>query len=398
MNARLVAFYLPQFHPIPENDAWWGKGFTEWFNVAQARPLFEGHYQPHIPGDLGFYDLRLSDTRIAQAELAQQYGIEGFCYWHYWFQGKRLLERPFNEVLASGEPRFPFCLAWANESWSRRWLGEEKEILEPQKYSAQDDVAHARWLARAFADPRYLRVNGRPLFLIYRPRDLPAPQQTLDTFRLVSVELGVPEPYIVGIDAHCFGLDLCTLGFDDTLAFEPQLGVLPNFTQDAWQWQRARRNYAIWWSAHPPLDFQNHPRGAIQNLRRIIKFILPSGNLKLYDDALARQQMDAIPRPFSYIPSVYVGWDNTPRRSRNGVIISNGTAEGFRAALQRKIRNVQTRETEKRFVFLNAWNEWAEGNHLEPDLKVGHAFLRAVHDAVLDPRSNWTLTDKCHRH
>src|SRR5258706_12364194 len=154
--ARLIAFYLPQFHPIPENDKWWGQGFTEWTNVAQARPLFPGHYQPQMPADLGFYDLRLPETRIAQAELARKYGIEGFCYWHYWFEGNRLLERPFQEVLASGEPDFPFCLAWANETWSRRWLGEERDILQEQTYSTDDEVQHARWLSAAFADSRYI--------------------------------------------------------------------------------------------------------------------------------------------------------------------------------------------------------------------------------------------------
>src|ERR671925_1451295 len=162
--ARLIAFYLPQFHPVPENDEWWGSGFTEWANVARARPAFRGHYQPHLPGELGFYDLRLPEVRAAQAELAASHGIEGFCWWHYWFEGRRLLGRPFDDVLASGEPSFPFCLAWANESWSRRWLGEERDILQEQTYSPRDDAQHARWLTRAFADQRYVRVEGRPLY------------------------------------------------------------------------------------------------------------------------------------------------------------------------------------------------------------------------------------------
>jgi lipopolysaccharide biosynthesis protein len=173
ITARVLAFYLPQFHPIAENDRWWGNGFTEWTNVARARPLFRGHYQPHVPADLGFYDLRLPESRELQARLAASYGIEGFCYWHYWFHGKRLLERPFAEVLRSGRPDFPFALAWANESWSRRWLGEDREILQAQTYSPEDDREHARWLTAAFADPRYIRIDGRPLFLIYRPGDVP---------------------------------------------------------------------------------------------------------------------------------------------------------------------------------------------------------------------------------
>src|ERR671916_3063151 len=147
--ARLIAFYLPQFPPTPQNDEWWGKGFTEWTNVSKAKPLFAGHYQPHVPANLGFYDLRVPEARQAQANLARRYGIEGFCYWHYWFEGKRLLETPFNEVLSSGQPDFPFCLAWANETWSKRWLGENKDILQEQTYSLKDDLAHIRWLMKA---------------------------------------------------------------------------------------------------------------------------------------------------------------------------------------------------------------------------------------------------------
>lgn len=381
MNARLIAFYLPQFHPIPENDEWWGKGFTEWFNVAKARPLFAGHAQPHIPGDLGFYDLRVPETRIAQAELARHYGIEGFCYWHYWFEGKRLLERPFAEVLASGEPSFPFCLAWANESWSRRWLGEEKEILQAQTYSTRDDIAHARWLAKAFSDPRYIRVRERPVFLIYRPRALPEPQRTVETMRTEILRLGIPDPYMVGIDAHCFGVDLRTFGFDETLAFEPQLGALANFMQEGWHLERARSNLHLFQNG---MSKTPHETGAFRRIRRNLntgRAALGSGDLKLYDDAAARRNMNAIPRPFPHLPCVYVGWDNSPRRGRSGVIIVKRNAHNFLESLGQKIRLVRARPAEERLVFINAWNEWAEGNHLEPDLEMGHEFLAAVRKA-----------------
>jgi lipopolysaccharide biosynthesis protein len=184
MDPRVIAFYLPQYHPIPENDLWWGKGFTEWTNVAKARPVFRGHCQPHLPADLGFYDLRVAESRDAQAALAREYGIQGFCYFHYWFNGKRLLERPFDEVLGSGRPDFPFCLCWANESWSRRWLGEERDVLMEQTYSQEDDLAHADWLGRAFADNRYIRIGGRPLFLVYRPAHLPDAKRTVELWRM----------------------------------------------------------------------------------------------------------------------------------------------------------------------------------------------------------------------
>jgi lipopolysaccharide biosynthesis protein len=191
-KARLIAYYLPQYHPIPENNAWWGAGFTEWTNVARARRLFPGHYQPHIPADLGFYDLRLPETRLAQAEMAQSHGIAGFCYYHYWFAGRQLLERPFDEVLGSREPRLPFCLCWANDSWSGVWYGCPKQVLIEQTYPGiEDHRQHWTVLLRAFADDRYMRVDGKPLFLIYRPHYLPDPRRTTDTWRELAHRAGL---------------------------------------------------------------------------------------------------------------------------------------------------------------------------------------------------------------
>lgn len=200
---RLLAFYLPQFHPIPENDAWWGQGFTEWTNVAGAKPLFRGHYQPHLPADLGYCDLRVPEVREHQAALARQYGIHAFCYYHYWFHGKRLLERPFQEVLDTGRPDFPFCLCWANEPWSRQWLGQSRHVLMDQRHSPEDDRSHARWLCRALEDPRYFRVRGRPVLLVYRPARLPEPHATAARFREEVERAGLPDPWLVGVDAHC---------------------------------------------------------------------------------------------------------------------------------------------------------------------------------------------------
>ena len=347
----MIAFYLPQFHPIPENDQWWGKGFTEWANVGKAKPFFPGHYQPHIPADLGFYDLRLPETRLAQAELAARYGIEGFCYYHYWFNGKRLLERPFDEVLSSGEPRFPFCLAWANEPWSRRWLGEERNILQEQTYSLKDDVKHIRWLIKAFCDPRYIRIEGRPLFLIYRPRDLPDPKRTTDVFRDHCIKSGIPEPYLLGTNAHSRHIDCRDLGFDGTLNFEPQLGVLPDFMDDHIRLSKLKRNFEY---------------GVI------------NARLKIYDYSSARRLMNARKKPFPVYPCIFVGWDNTPRRGKNGIIIINSTPKNFESGLSDIVQSTVVKEFDDRLVFINAWNEWAEGNHLEPDLKYGVDYLEGI--------------------
>ena len=201
-KVRVIAFYLPQFHPTPENDKWWGKGFTEWTNVGKAKPLFKGHYQPKVPADLGYYDLRVPETRKAQADMAKEYGIEGFCYWHYWFgNGRRLLERPFNEVLNSGEPDFPFCLAWANHSWEDKQFSKDggHKMLMEQLYPGDEDyIAHFNAVLPAFKDHRYIRVNGNPVFVIYSPMNVP------DAAHFISLwqELAKPHGFQIHFVAH----------------------------------------------------------------------------------------------------------------------------------------------------------------------------------------------------
>jgi len=198
LKARVIAFYLPQFHPIPENDLWWGTGFTEWTNVAKAKPLFSGHYQPRIPADLGFYDLRVPETRLAQAEIAQAYGIEGFCYWHYWFAGEQLLERPFNDVLRTKEPKFPFCLAWANESWTGIWHGAPNRLLRAQTYPGfNDHQVHFYKLLQAFADARYMTVEGKPIFVIYRPESIPEVDRVAEFWRGLAIRSGLSGLHLV---------------------------------------------------------------------------------------------------------------------------------------------------------------------------------------------------------
>ena len=343
---RAIAFYLPQYYPIPENDQWWGAGFTEWTNVARARPIFRGHRQPRLPADLGFYDLRLPEARAAQAELAEAHGLHGFCYYHYWFNGRRLLERPFDEVLASAEPNFPFCLCWANHSWTRGWLGMDREILIEQTYSDEDDARHAEWLAAAFSDPRYIRTDGRPIFLVYCPGDLPSAKRTTDLFRETCLRRGVAEPFLIGVDAHRPGKDFREDGFDATLVFEPQLGALEGALEDGF----SRRNL-------------------VRNLRVGVMH----GRVKAYDYREARRTMEQRVRSFPVIRSVLVRWDNTPRRGHDGIVMVNSSPEAFGQELE-KVNGLG----HSQLVFINAWNEWAEGNYLEPDQEYGTAYLQEV--------------------
>jgi hypothetical protein len=351
-TVRVIAYYLPQFHPIPENDSWWGKGFTDWTNVAKAKPLFPSHYQPQLPADFGFYDLRVAETRADQAALARKHGIEGFCYWHYWFNGKRLLHRPLDEVHASGSPDFPFCIGWANESWTRRWTGEEAEVLLKQSYSEEDDLAHARWLANLFADPRYIRVDGRPLFILYRAPALRDALRTTETIRAECVRLGVGEPYIVGRDTHNAGMDMRPYGCDITESSSPNLSALP-------------RAFVV--------------PDRIRDFQRNVKLGVWSSSLKIYDYEDACERMErARPKNHPYIPGFFVGWDNTARRAEKAIVLVNNTPEIFGKRLRNVLAQVRDRPPEHRIVFLNAWNEWAEGMCLEPGRRYGHGFLEAL--------------------
>ncbi len=344
-------FYLPQFHPIPENDEWWGKGFTEWTNVTRAQPLYPGHYQPHVPTDLGYYDLRLPEVREAQADLAATHGISGFVYYHYWFNGKRLLERPFNEVLASGSPDFPFALCWANEEWTRNWDAQTGRVLMPQEFSDADDLAHIRWLAEAFADDRYIKIDGRPLMLIYRAQQLPDPKRTTDIWRAEAQKLGFPDLYLCWVESwgpppggpEAFGLD-ASVGF---MPFSGEQLFLPL--------EGAR--------GHRILDYRS-----------------------AYEAELSKRAPT-----WKRFPSVMVGWDNTARRPYGATIFEGATPEAYEEWLRRTVKSVSTVRDEENYLFVVAWNEWAEGNHLEPDQRYGRAFLDATRavmlgDTVVDER------------
>ncbi|MFN3750046.1 MAG: glycoside hydrolase family 99-like domain-containing protein [Thiobacillus sp.] len=357
MNVKAIAFYLPQFHPVPENDEWWGKGFTEWRNVTKAKPLFPGHYQPHLPADLGFYDLRLPEVRQTQAELARQHGIHGFCYYHYWFNGRRILERPFDEVLKSGKPDFPFCLCWANENWTRVWDGGEKDILLEQHYSSEDDLAHIRSLIPAFKDPRYIRINGKPLFLVYRTELLPDPKRTAEIWRNEAIMSGVGDLYLVRVESFTRGINPASIGFDAAVEFAPDghdMGKLKY--HDGFPGFLSRKGII--------------PRAFAEN--RIVSY-----------PVLARGMMSRPPAPFKRFRCVTPMWDNSARRKVDARIVIDSTPELYEIWLRAIAAKTSTQfDHDERLVFINAWNEWAEGNHLEPDLKWGRGYLEATKRAL----------------
>ncbi|MCI0723370.1 MAG: glycoside hydrolase family 99-like domain-containing protein, partial [Acidobacteria bacterium] len=345
---RLIAFYLPQYYPIPENDANWGKGFTEWRNVGKARPFFEGQYQPRLPGELGYYDLRVPEIMERQAALAQEHGIHGFCYYLYWFQGKRLLHLPVDTMLRRRKPNRPFCFCWANENWTRRWDGLEREILVAQEHTHEDDIRFIRHFLPTFDDPRYIRVNGRPLLLIYRTELFPNPRRTVETWRNELRKAGLGEPYLV----RCEGFDPWTkpedIGFD--AAYEVPSFILPE---------------ELFYDKIKELKVSPEFTGRIYDYERIVRY---------YSE---REDV-----PYKRFKGIMLAWDNTPRHGKNAVVFHNVTPEKYSEWVQNALGyTLRKFRGEERLVFINAWNEWAEGNYLEPDLRYGTSFLQATKTA-----------------
>lgn len=360
VKARVFAFYLPQFHPIPENDKWWGKGFTEWTNVGKAKKLFPGHYQPHIPADLGYYDLRVEETREAQAEMAKKYGIEGFIYWHYWFgNGKRLLERPINEVLKLGKPDFPFAFAWANETWKGFAHGlKNRNILINQTYPGKDDyIAHFYEVLPAFKDKRYIKVDGKPLFVIYKPEELPDIKLFIELWQDLAVENGLNGIYFVAHHKNIKSQDeekkvineYLLKGFDSI-----------NFVR------LSNYNNSLWFKLYKSILHKIFRMPAISNYKCNAKYFT-NGNDK----------------DIKVIPTVIPNWDHTPRSGKEGLVLVNSTPQNFRNNIRVTLNNVMHKPSEHRIIFIKSWNEWAEGNYLEPDLKWGYRYLEQLADEIL---------------
>lgn len=351
ISNRIIAFYLPQFHPIPENDEWWGKGFTEWTNVGKAKPLFKGHYQPRVPADLGYYDLRVPEVRRAQTELAKKYGIEGFCYWHYWFgNGKRLLERPFNEVLSSGDPDFPFCLAWANETWKGFPHGlTNRNTLIEQLYPGKEDYEnHFYSLLTAFNDKRYITIDGKPIFMVYMPFQLPNPKELIDIWQNLALKNGLKGIHFI---AHVFQKERIQEAFIN--GFD---SVNINRLFDYGRFNRSLLFKAKLWLKRELFNIPYYYD---------YKDVYPSFT-GIEDES-----------PNVY-PTIIPGWDHTPRSGRHGLIYHNASPDFFEKHVLQVFNKIKHKSSEQRIVFLKSWNEWAEGNYVEPDLKYGMGFLEAI--------------------
>lgn len=351
-KARVIAFYLPQFHPTPENDEWWGKGFTEWTNVAKAKPMFPGHYQPRLPGELGFYDLRIPEVRQSQADMAREYGVEGFCYWHYWFGGgKRLLEMPFNEVLRTCEPDFPFCLAWANETWKGFAHGASgRNVLIEQHYGGVEDyTAHFMALLPAFRDKRYIQVDDKPLFMIYKPLASPEVLVFMDVWRKLAIEHGLKGIYFVG-HANENGVSA-----DQILS----TGVDAVNTTRLFAYNAQR-------------SFFKRVLGQFNKVFRGVRLVYPYEKVsRFFIDKKEDSRAEVFP---SIIPS----WDHSPRSGRRAFVLTGSTPDLFERHVAEVFKTVDSKDPDRRIVFIKSWNEWAEGNYMEPDARWGRAYLDAL--------------------
>jgi hypothetical protein len=354
----LLAFYLPQYHPIPENDAWWGEGFTEWTNTSKAKPLFPGHFQPNLPGDLGYYDLRSPEAREAQANLACDAGLGGFIYWHYWFgNGKQLLERPFNEVVESGKPDFPFCLAWANQSWTGIWHGLQNKTLIEQTYPGREDhIAHFHSLLKAFRDPRYIKLDNKPVFFVYEPATFPELKAFTALWNQLAIENGFSGIYFIGINHLKW--DYRKDGFNEMTVY------MAGHYVDTYQENifRSLKN-----------SFKRH---IISRYPMVIK----------YKNIVKTYRFDKFPNR-DFIPCILPNWDNTPRSKHRGMVFQGSTPDLFRQHLKSAIKFVLQNNRKHNLLIIKSWNEWAEGNYLEPDVRWGRQYLDAIKDTLREINS-----------
>ncbi len=357
---RVIAFYLPQFHPIPENDKWWGKGFTEWFNVGKAKKLYIGHVQPKVPTELGYYDLRLKNVRERQAELAREAGVEGFCYWHYWFgNGRRLLDLPINEVVRDKKPDFPFCLGWANHSWEKKtWSDEgDSELLIKQEYGGEeDDISHFNAILPILKDERYIMVDGKPLFLVFDPTDIPHCKDFISLWQKLAIKNGLKGIHFV---AQAQPLD-------------------NDYTQYYMQGFDAVCSNRISQASVTQKHFKRNKLVALKYL--MCKFFkIPK---MVHYKFVMKEALCKMDEAETVYPQIVCGWDHTPRSGRNGVVFTHFTPALLKKHALEICKETARKTEEHQIIFLKSWNEWGEGNFMEPDLEYGTEKIRALSEAV----------------
>jgi hypothetical protein len=372
---RLLALYFPQFHAIPENDEWWGKGFTDWVNVKRARPQFRGHYQPRVPQGGNYYDQSRKETLAWQIDLARRHGVHGFCHYHYWFDGKQLLETPTNLVMASKEKEFdfPFCLAWANETWSRRWDGRDHHILQQQSHEPDPALwmRHFEYLFRAWSDERAFRIDGKPVFLVYRAHLIREIGAMFDLWRAEAARRGLPGLYLVAMKQYEFPVPEVLRHFDATMQFQPFEALFsPDYPAPGVETRRIFRPLRLL-----PERMQDVLRSVRYNLFPALTF---------YDYEMVWKHILKIEREggIPAFPGAFVDWDNTPRYVKRARIFKGASPERFAYWFRRLVEVTATRPDPERLIFINAWNEWAEGTYLEPDERHGLKYLEAVRDAL----------------
>ncbi len=380
-KARVIAFYLPQFHPTPENDLWWGKGFTEWTNVGKAKPLFKGHLQPRVPADLGYYDLRIPEVREAQAQLAKEAGIEGFCYWQYWFShDKKLLTMPFDEVLNSGKPDYPFCLGWANHDWTNKsWdIGtrqQKEQTLMKMVYSEEEYIRHFNDNLPAFKDKRYITVDGKPLFFVFAPHAIPDAKQFIDLWQKMAKENGLKGIYFVG------------LGFSMRQEESNVKTTLFNNAPD-----KAAENFkkifdlgydAVNARGYNRADFMS--RSWIEKIWRsvVMRVFHYTPVSKIKQKEINKYLFCKEEKQENIFPTLLPNWDRSPRSGIKARIYYESTPKVFEEQIQQVLKLVEDKPLEHRIVFLQSWNEWAEGNYIEPDLDYGHGYLDALKNQLI---------------
>lgn len=365
---KIIAFYLPQFHDIPENDEWWGKGFTEWNNVKKAKPLFDGHKQPRVPLNNNYYNLLDDDVKVWQSEIAQKYGIYGFCYYHYWFNGKLLLEKPMEQMLKNKDITIPFCICWANEQWTKAWVGENK-VLIAQKYGKKKEwKEHFDYLLQFFKDERYICEDGKPLVVIYRPHVVPCLNEMLDYWNELAIEAG-----FTGLKfayQQIWDENKDESRFDYNIEFQPTYGLRETF-----------KNKHVVLRKIKNVISNTLEKVTGKNIR-----LLGNGKLtgnRISYDTVWNSVLNEQPESEKSIPGAFVGWDNTPRHGENGRVFVGASPEKFEQYLTKQIKRAKE-VYQKDTIFMYAWNEWAEGGYLEPDEEYGYGYLEAIKKALIN--------------